>query len=310
MTPDTPISSIPADAVVGNVWRQKWIVIAASLCGLLLAVIYNHTATPRYTVEARLAPVSQNQFDGRMASIGLDFPNLGGLIGGGNTEFNQLVSRLTSFDVAARVMQDRALVARLAASKTAFRSVLDSRKEWVEPAPSMSRKVMVGIQKLLGQKRGWTPPSPAQLANYLDKNLKVTTDRDSGLATLEIVHPDPKLGEDLLNAVMQAALAVTREQRQIVIGQQLDYVRQQLETEAISEVRKGLTANLERLLASEIDIRSKAPVVGQVFQAARATEHPTHPKPILNAALGLILGALISSALIVAHDLVRLRATH
>jgi len=310
MTSDITVHSVSADEVFANVWRRKWIIAVAALSGLILAVAYNHTATPRYTIQASLAPVTKGQFDGRMAALGVGLPNLNGLLGGGNTEFNQLVTRLTSPDVATLVMQDHELLTRLAASRTAFNATLDDKKRWVQPMPSALQRIMYSVRRVLGREPYWTPPSPAQLADYLNGNLKVSIDRDSGLATLELEHTDPQLGEDLLNAVIEAALTVTRQQRQVVITEQLAYVRQQLQTEALAEVRRGLTANLEQLLATEIDIRSRAPVVGQVFEAARATERPTHPKVILNAALGLVLGALISAALILAHGLIRLRSFH
>ncbi len=267
--------------------RQKWVILGCTLAGLALAVVYLHLVSPEYRVtlsvtSTRPDPLAGNARMGGLASI------VGARLGTDQADnfmlYREGVHSLLAADLLAK---DRELM------RIVFMNELDpANGGWREPRNSVSDAVS-GFSAVLGiPQTRWTPPGPLRLKAFLQREVSIALDEDSGVLVLGINRVDPAEGELILRRLDLAVDAVVRARQLDRAQEYAAYLREQLQIAVIPEQRVALASILLQQEQQIMMGRASVPFAAQSFGPPVPTLGPATPNGPLTLALGLVAGAL------------------
>lgn len=141
------------------------------------------------------------------------------------------------------------------------------------------------------------PPMEDAIELFRHKILLVSQDRQTGLITVRVDWSDPAVAVRWLDDLIER---VNQEARQSVITEarySIAFLNAELTKNPTIELRESMNrlieANLKRIVAAESEKQFALRVIDPAFEPD--TRRPVRPKPILEAVLGSILGALAGS---------------
>ncbi len=149
--------------------KRHWRLIGLiALAAILLAAMYLHFATQKYTVtmEVTSADGAQDQLGGKLGALG----SLAGIsLQGSGSEFKVYQDTLQSPIAAELLAGHQEILIGLFPNEWS-----DSEHAWREP-PSLIRPVANFFKRLLGiNVQPWSPPSAYRVFNYLRSELRVS----------------------------------------------------------------------------------------------------------------------------------------
>ena len=283
--------------------RRLWVLafVGAAVC---LGVLYVATVRPTYETRMVLAPVERESPVGSLARLAESVAGIDLLQSKGN-RFMLFAARLTSLEVADRMEKNHHFVHRLQKAGLYVDGVWhEQSKSWLPPARrSLSRALRNAIYGLLGLPTDWVPPSGATLQKFLEDELKISRNRESGLLTVVLNHPDPVLSRELLAALYIETESVFRDEERRNARVQIEYIEEQLKTTTIVETRQALAQTLQRLVGIEVMSGVGVPFVASLFEAPRSSVYPTRPKPLLVMILAALFGGVFGVAATMTHGM-------
>lgn len=270
------------------VWRARWIAFFAALLGLCLSVLYLEMATYRYTATLIVTPAKSEMtqlpgnISGLAAIAGINFSG-----GDGENDFNLYVLGLQSDQIAAEFVKRNDITHRL--FDRDYDPVLG---QWRRPSGLLAI-ISTATKSALGIPGAeWRPPGPTDLQEFLEEEVKVSTDRKTKVTTISVDHEDPLFAAKLITELHEETDAILRRQALARADQSIDYLERQLSRVQLAEHREALAEMLGAQEKARMLASSAAPYAAQPFGTAVVSSKPTSPQPVIVLLIGLVGGAI------------------
>jgi hypothetical protein len=277
-------------------WRGKIYIILILIISVFLASFYLQSAERKYSVEYNLKPVNETNKSPSFSGLG----NLASLTGiqlptSSNNDVNIFKELITAPEVSKLIFENKKIV------RDIFRS------EWDETLNNYSRPPKSKIQIFVSDARklltgnidvNYMPPNPRRLAIFIDKNIQIGEDKDTGFLKFTSESSEPKL---MLSLIIEATKASDKIMRQRYVDfstEPLAFYKDKLRTARSREHREAL-AELISKEEQKLMFASKGKhFIAEPYMNPTISLHPTAPKPELILALSLALGLFFGSALV------------
>jgi hypothetical protein len=282
-----------------TLWRGKIYIILVTIMSVFLASYYLQSVERLYTVEYNLKPVGESENKSRLNGLG----GLGGLatIAGiqlpssKNNDFNIFKELITSREVSKIIFEDKKII------RDIFKSEWDeSINNFSRPAKSKVRIFLSDTKRLLtgNIEHSYMPPNPRRLATFIDKNIQISEDKETGFLKLTGETAKPEL---MISLIIKAAETSDKLMRQRYIDfaiEPLTFYKQKISTARSREHRQALAA-----LIGQEEQKLMLASLGKYFIAEpyidpKTSLYPTTPMPMLILSFSLIGGFVIGVALI------------
>lgn len=265
---------------------QHWTaVLGTTFAGLLIAVLYLHGATYRYTATLQLVPTEQAS-----PALSRNLSGLASLAGVGLpkaqvSQFSLLLETLRGRDVAAILTHNAPLMHVVFANDWNV-----TERRW-QQHDSVARPFKDDIKALLGVPvEAWHPPGAADLQEFLGRKVGIDEDVKKSVATISFSDPDPRFAAHLLDVLVGAADERLRQRALIRSGEYIAYIQQKLPTITIAEQRDALFTALSEQEKQRMMASATLPFAADPIGSAAPSLHPTFPPPWIVLALGTAAG--------------------
>ena len=169
-------------------------------------------------------------------------------------------------------------------------------------------KIFVGeVKKLLTGNIdvNYMPPNPNRLAIFIEKNIQINEDKNTGFLKFTSETSKPEL---MLSLIIEATKASDKIMRQRYIDfstEPLAFYKEKLRTARSREHREAL-AELIGKEEEKLMFASKGKhFIAEPYMNPTISLYPTAPKPKLILALSLILGLFLGAALVLMRHAVK-----
>jgi uncharacterized protein involved in exopolysaccharide biosynthesis len=272
--------------LIARLWRRVWWLIAGTLLGGTLALVYTHIATPIYRVTAVLVSTGdERSMSGSLMSalgdMGGGLASLAGIgFGSADAGTQEALAVLQSQQFTENFIRDLNVMPRL------FPKSWDAKAgKWLAPP---------GDQPTIGK-----------AFKYFDEGIRVVSlDRKTGLVTLQIDWRDPQEAALWANTLVSRLNAEMRDRAIKKSDESLAFLEQELQRTTLVETRQAVN----RLIEAQIKQRMLANVSHEyafrVVDPAMAPDRDdvTKPKKLLVVAGGLIAGLLLAIMTVLTLD--------
>lgn len=267
-----------------DVWYRRWSTVGIMVALALLGLAYGLLTPKEYTASVVVAPVLGKQSSQGFGGLGSVSGELGGLatLAGlslpGKEEDNEAIAVLQSEAITQDYIRQNGLLPILYASK------------W---------------NPKLG---AWKSTDPLRVptlwkANRLFKNKirRVTEDSKSGLYVLTIKWRNPVLAARWANGLVGMTNDYLRMQARQEAERDIEYLKGQADSATAVGVKSVLYSLLESEIDKEMAATGKQEYALKVIDPAFVPEMPSSYGPLLWAALGAFIGAVLALCLAFVH---------
>ena len=286
-----------------TLWKGKIYVILVSIMSVFLAIYYLQSAERTYSVEYKLKPVGEIKNSPSLSRLG-GFASLAGiqLPTSSNNDFNIFKELITATEVSEIIFENKKII------RDIFRS------EWDETLNNFSRPPKSKIQIFVSDAKklltgnidvDYMPPNPRRLAIFLNQNIQIGEDKDTGFLKFTSETSEPEL---ILSLIIEATKASDKIMRQRYIDfstEPLAFYKEKLRTARSREHREAL-AELIGKEEEKLMFASKGKhFIAEPYINPKISLYPTAPKPKLVLALSLVLGLFIGAALVLMRHAIK-----
>lgn len=294
MTTETATTARPSDEIdiltlLGDVWRQKFLVAACILVGLICASIYLHRATYTYSAELKVTPAQPTS-----AGPGSRLGGLAGLASMAGIGLAQDAGS-SSFMLYTEGLKSRTVAETLARRPDIMRVIFET--EWNPQenrfqGPPDGPSFRSGLKAILGvPSYPWRAPDAARLHEFIKENVEIVQTADSPVTTIKFSHEDPRFAKTFLAALHQAVDADLRRKARARSGDYIEYLSRQLQAVSVAEHRVAIAAALSEQEKTRMMASSTLAFAAEPFDPATSSLRPTSPQPVAVLAIGLAVGA-------------------
>jgi hypothetical protein len=286
-----------------TLWGGKLYITITSIIFVFLASFNLQSAERKYSVEYNLKPVvetknspSYSGLNGFASLAGIQFPT------SSNSDFNIFKELITSTEVSEIIFENKKIINDI------FRS------EWDEALNNYSRPPKSKIQTLISDTKklltgninvDYMPPNPRRLAVFINKNILIGEDKDTGFLKFTSETSNPEL---MLSLMMEATKASDKIMRQRYVDfstEPLAFYKDKLRTARSREHREALAELISKEEQKLMFASRGKYFIAEPYINPTISLHPTAPKPKLILALSLILGLFLGAALVLIRHAIK-----
>ena len=174
-----------------TLWDGKIYMILVSLICIFIASFYLQSAERKYTVEYNLKPVGETKNSPSLSGMG-GFASLAGiqLPTSSNNDFSIFKELITAQEVSEIIFENKKII------KEIFRSEWDETlNDYSKPSKSKIQIFTSDAKKLLTGNIdvNYMPPNPRRLAIFINKNIQINENKETGFLKLTSETSEPKL---------------------------------------------------------------------------------------------------------------------
>ena len=285
-----------------TLWGGKIYIILISIISVFLASFYLQSAERKYSVEYNVKPVGETKNSpsfsglGGLASLaGVQLPTSSG------NDFNIFKELITAPEVSEIIFENKKIIREI------FRSEWDETLNNYSRPPKSKMQIFVSDAKKLLTGNidvNYMPPNPRRLAIFINKNIQIGEDKETGFLKFSSETSKPEL---MLSLIIEATKASDKIMRQRYIDfstEPLAFYKEKLRTARSREHREAL-AELIGKEEEKLMFASKGKhFIAEPYINPTISLHPTAPKPALILALSLVLGLFLGTTLaLVRHEI-------
>ncbi|MDB2372848.1 Wzz/FepE/Etk N-terminal domain-containing protein [Amylibacter sp.] len=286
-----------------TLWDGKIYIILISIISVFLASFHLHSVERKYFVEYNLKPVGETKNNSSFSGLG----GLASLAGiqtptRSNNDFNIFRELITAPEVSKIIFKNKKII------KDIFRS------EWDETLNNYSRPPKSKIQIFVSDAKklltgnidvNYMPPNPRRLAIFINNNIQIDEDKDTGFLKFTSETSKPEL---LLSLIIEATKASDKIMRQRYVDfstEPLAFYKDKLRTARSREHREAL-AELISKEEQKLMFASKGKhFIAEPYINPTISLHPTAPKFKLILALSLVLGLFLGTAFVLMRHAIK-----
>lgn len=290
--------------LIGKLWEGRWLIALVTGTTLLLAVLYLHLATYRYTAQLTLTPAQNagSQLTSRMGG-------LGGLASLAGVSLPQDSSAM-AFSLYVEGVHSRVLADAVANHPDLMRIVFEEEwnavgEQWREPTGLVATTVRTAKGILGAPLADWRAPDGARLQEFTAQEVGISQDPREPFVTLTFNHKDPEFAARFLDTLHHELDNLLRQRALLRTTGNIAYLSDQLGKVTIAEHRQAIAATLSEQEKQRMSASSSAPYAADPFGPANVSRTPTSPRPVLVLIGGILLGMVAGGALV----LIRARAS-
>jgi len=280
--------------ILGELWKNKSILLLSVFSILLLSILYLHIATYKYTAEIKVYPVQSPSGNGINRQLG-GLASLAGI----SLQNNQQGS---PFELYSEEIYSREIANILSADHNLMRTIYNSEwdsetSQWKDPKDTLS-SIIATVKFTLGvPSHKWQAPNGARLQDYIKANVKLAEKPRKSTVTISYSNPDPQFAVAFVNALHKATDERLRQRALERSTKYINYLSNKLQSTTVAEYRAALVAILSDQEKLSMIASSNVPYAADSLGSATASLKPTNPQPRLvlmaGAFVGLMVGALI-----------------
>jgi len=279
-----------------KLWSDKIYIIIVTITSVFIASFYLQSAERKYTVKYNLKPVGETKNSQPFSELG-GFASLAGiqLPTSSNNDFNIFKELIIAPEVSEIIFKNKKII------KDIFRS------EWDETLNNYSRPPKSKIQIFVSDAKklltgnidvNYMPPNPRRLANFINKNIQISENKETGFLKFTSETSKPEL---MLSLIIEATKVSDKIMRQRYVDfstEPLAFYKDKLRTARSREHREAL-AELISKEEQKLMFASKGKhFIAEPYINPTISLHPTAPKPKLILALSLILGLFLGATFV------------
>ncbi|MBW7835275.1 MAG: hypothetical protein H3C28_01360 [Sphingomonadales bacterium] len=293
-TYDPKNQEISIAEILGELWKNKSILLFSIFSILLLSILYLHIATYKYTAEIKIYPVQSPSGNGISRQLG-GLASLAGV----NLQNSQQGS---PFELYSEEIYSREIANILSADHKLMRVIYRSEwdpetSQWKHPKGILS-SLIAPLKAILGvPSREWQAPNGARLQDYIKANVKLEENPRKSTVTINYTNPDPQFAVRFVNTLHKATDERLRQRALERSTKYINYLSNKLQSTTVTEYRAALVAILSDQEKLSMIASSNVPYAAESLGSAIASLKPTQPRPHLvlmaGVSIGLIVGILI-----------------
>ncbi len=273
MPPQAPIEDDEINLM--DYWRTlmrfKWMIVFITFLSGAIAVAVALNMTEIYRAEALLAPAGEDK--NAASALSGQFGGLAALAGisvGGGGETEQAVATLKSRVFSNAFIKDEKLIPIM------FEEQWDSiTKSWVVKEEDI--------------------PTYWDAYKVFNKSIRsISSDKKTGMYTLAIELPDPKLAASLVNKLIERINAHQKQAAIVEAKKSIAYLETQLLETSVVEMQQAIYRLIEAQTKNIMLANVRDEFVFKVIDPAVVPEERIKPKRSLIAVLGVVVGFMLS----------------
>ena len=286
-----------------TLWGGKIYIILLSIISVFLASFYLQSAERKYSVEYNLKPVGETKSSPSFSGLG-GFASLAGiqLPTSSNNDFNIFKELITAPEVSEIIFENKKII------RDIFRS------EWDETLNNYSRPLKSKIQIFLSDAKklltgnidvNYMPPNPRKLAIFINKNIQIGEDKDTGFLKLKSETSKPELMLSLMIEATKASDKIMRQRYVDFSTEPLAFYKDKLRTARSREHREALAELISKEEQKLMFASRGKYFIAEPYINPTISLHPTAPKPKLILTLSLVLGLFLGAALVLMRHAIK-----
>ncbi|MFQ2011530.1 Wzz/FepE/Etk N-terminal domain-containing protein [Aeromonas veronii] len=273
-------------------WRGKWWIVASTLVGVVIAVIFALSLPNIYRSEALLAPSTEQQ-GGGLAAMAAQFGGLASLAGvnlsgGGGPDKTAIAveigkSRQFLSHFVRRHQLEVPLMAVTKADKVTGELVIDedvydvASKKWVREVPPGKS----------------VEPTDWELVKAFRGIASISQDAKSGLATVAVEYYSPESARQWVDWLVADLNEAMKLRDQADATRNIAYLKAQLEKTPVADMQKVFYQLIEDQTKTLMLTEVNQEYVFKTLDPAVVAEEKAKPKRALIAVLGTLLGCML-----------------
>ena len=286
-----------------TLWGGKIYIILISIISVFLASLYLQSAERKYSVEYNLKPVGETKNSSSYSGFG-GFASLAGiqLPTSSNNDFNIFKELITAPEVSEIIFENKKIIREI------FRSEWDEiLNNYAKPPKSTIQIFVNDAKKLLTGNIdvNYMPPNPRRLAIFINKNIKIGEDKDTGFLKFTSETSKPEL---MLSLMIEAAKASDKIMRQRYVDfstEPLAFYKDKLRTARSREHREALAELISKEEQKLMFASRGKHFIAEPYINPTISLHPTAPNPKLILAFSLLLGLFLGSAFLLMRHAIK-----
>ena len=286
-----------------TLWDGKIYIILFSIVSVFLASFYLQSAERKYSVEYNLKPVGETKNGPSFSGLG-GFASLAGIelpTSSGN-DFNIFKELITAQEVSEIIFENKKIIREI------FRSEWDETlNNYLRPPKSKIQIFVSDAKKLLTGNIdiNYMPPNPRRLAIFINKNIQIGEDKETGFLKFTSETSKPEL---MLTLIIEATKASDKIMRQRYIDfstEPLAFYKEKLSIARSQEHREALAELISKEQQKLMFASRGRYFIAEPYINPTISLHPTAPKPKLILVLSLILGLFLGAVFVLARHAIK-----
>ena len=279
-----------------TLWGGKFYIILFSIISVFFASIYLQSAERKYSVEYNLKPVGETKNSPSLSGLG-SFASLAGiqLPASSNNDFNIFKALIIAPEVSAIIFKNKKII------RDVFRS------EWDETLNNYSRPPKSKIQIFVSDAKklltgnidlNYMPPNPRRLAIFINSNIKIGEDKDTGFLKFTSETSKPELMLSLIIEATKASDQIMRQRYVDFSTEPLAFYKDKLRTARSREHREALAELISKEEQKLMFASRGKYFIAEPYKNPTISLYPTAPEPKLILVLSLVMGLFLGAALV------------
>lgn len=281
-------------------WRGKWWIVASTLVGAVIAVIFALSMPNIYRSEALLAP-SPEQQGGGLAAMAAQFGGLASLAGinlsGGSGPDKTAIaveigkSRQFLSHFIRQHQLEVPLLAVIKADKVTGELLVDkdiydvASKKWVREIPPGKS----------------VEPTDWELVKAFRDIASISQDAKSGLVTVAVEYYSPESAKQWVDWLVADLNEAMKLRDQTDATSNIAYLKSQLEKTSVADMQKVFYQLIEDQTKTLMLTEVNQEYVFKTLDPAVIAEEKAKPKRALIAVLGTLLGGMLGVMIVLVH---------
>jgi hypothetical protein len=284
-------------------WGGKISIILVSIISVFLTSFYLQYAERKYTVGYNLKPVGETKsspslsgFNGLASIAGFQLPT------SKNYDLNIFKELITSTEVSEILFENKKII------RDIFRTEWDETlNNFSRPPKSKSKIFISDVKRLLtgNIELDYMPPNPKRLAIFINQNIRINTDKETGFLEFTSETSKPKL---MLSLIIEATKISDRIMRQRYIDfsiEPLAFYKEKLGSARSREHREALAELISKEEQKLMFASRGKYFIAEPYINPTISLHPTAPKPKLILALSIVLGLFFGATLVLMRQAIK-----
>ena len=281
--------------ILSTLWGGKIYIFLVMIVSVFLASVYLQFAERKYSVEYNLKTVVETKNSPSLSGLS-GFASIAGiqLPTNSNNDFNIFKELITSTEISKIIFENKKII------RDIFRHEWDETLNIYSRPPKSKIQIFVNdANKLLtgNEEVNYMPPNPRRLAIFINNNIQIGEDRETGFLEFTSETSEPKM---MLSLMIEATKASDKIMRQRYIDfstEPLAFYKEKIRIARSREHREALASLISKEEQKLMFASRGKYFIAEPYINPTISLHPIAPKPksilIFSLVLGLFLGAVL-----------------
>ena len=277
-------------------WRGKIYIILVSMVSVFFASFYLQSAERKYTIEYNLKPVGETKnsptlggLSGFASIAGINLPN------NSSNDLKIFKELITSTEVSEVIFENKKIIKDIFSSEwnVSLNNYSRPQKSKVQTLVSEFKKLLTGNKDV-----NYLPPSPRRLSIFINSNVQITEEIETGFLKFTSETTKPELMLQLIIEATKASDKIMRQRYVDFSAEPLAFYKEKIRSARSREHREALAELISKEEQKLMFASRGKHFIAEPYIVPTISLYPTAPKPKLILVLSLIVGSFIGAALI------------